>query len=110
LFAINEGKNLSLYLEGEYSLFENFADIKIYGKLSQKISNALGALGNASINQFIEIISQSKRNKNEKDIKLQEKLNKIPPLETQESEPRFFKAKVLGDINKENYIKSFDWI
>ena len=44
----------------------HFADIKIYGKLSQNISNALGALGNASINQFVDTISQQKRNKNEK--------------------------------------------
>ena len=110
LNILSQGKNLSLYLDGYYSILDNFADIKIYGKLSQNISNALGALGNASINQVISAISNSKKDKNKADIELQENLDKIPSIETQNPEPRYFKAKVLGDINKDNYIKSFDWI
>ncbi|MBQ9149536.1 hypothetical protein IJX73_01260 [bacterium] len=110
LNILSQGKNLSMYLDGNYSILENFADIKIYGKLSQSISNALGALGNASISQVVDVITQAKRNRNEKNEELQEKLDKIPSIEIENPEPRFFKAKVLGDINKENYIKSFDWI
>ena len=110
LNILSQGKNLSLFLEGNYSLLESFADIKIYGKLSQSISNALGALGNASISQFVEFITQSKKERNEKDIELQNKLEKIPTIEVENPEPRYFKAKVLGDINKDNYIKNFDWI
>jgi len=109
LNILSKGKNLSLFLDGNYSILENFADIKIYGKLSQNISNALGAIGNASINQLFEAISQVKRNKNEKDTNLQQILDKIPSIEN-ESNPRYFKARVLGDINKDNYIKGFDWI
>lgn len=110
LNIFSKGKNLSLFLDGNYSILENFADIKIYGKLSQNISNALGAVGNASINQLVEALTQAKRNKNEKNTELQNNLDKIPPIESQSSEPRYFKARVLGDINKENYIKSFNWI
>ena len=101
---------MSLYLTGNYSLLESFADIKIYGKLSQNISNALGALGNASISQFVDFITQGKKEKNEKDIELQKSLEKIPAIEVENPEPRYFKAKVLGDVNKDNYIKNFDWI
>lgn len=110
LNILSQGKNLSLFLEGDYSILENFADIKIYGKLSQNISNALGALGNASISQFVDMIAQVKRNKNNNALELQDKLDKIPPIETEESKPRYFKVKVLGDINKDNYIKSFNWL
>lgn len=109
LNIFSKGKNLSLYLDGNYSILENFADIKIYGKLSQNITNALGAIGNASINQLVETLTQVKRNKNEKNIKLQNTLDKIPTIENENS-PRYFKARVLGDINKDNYIKNFDWI
>ena len=105
---LSQGKNLSLLLEGSYNLLENYADIKIYGKLSQNISNALGVIGNASINQFINSITPKKDEKN-RDFELQEKLNKIPSIEIEDPTPRFFKAKVLGDINKDNYIKSFNW-
>ncbi|MBR3605751.1 MAG: hypothetical protein IKL52_06965, partial [Candidatus Gastranaerophilales bacterium] len=110
LNILSQGKNLSLYLTGNYSLLESFADIKIYGKLSQNISNALGALGNASISQFVDFITQGKKEKNEKDIELQKSLEKIPAIEVENPEPRYFKAKVLGDVNKDNYIKNFDWI
>ncbi len=103
-----QGKNLSLLLEGSYSIFENFADINIYGKLSQNISNVLGAVGNASINQFINSITP-KRNREQKQKENLERFSKIPPIENESQEPRFFTVKVLGDINKENYIKSFNW-
>jgi len=109
LEIMSQGKNLSLYLEGTYSILENFADIKIYGKLSQNISNALGAIGNASINQFINSIT-SRKSKTDENPELKEKLDKIPPIEIENPEPGFFKVKVLGDINKENYIKNFSWL
>ena len=103
----SQGKNLSLYLDGNYSILENYADIKIYGKLSQNISNALGKVGNASINQLIGGLMSSKdKNRNSE---IMEKLSKIPPIEIENPEPRYFRAKVLGDINKDNYIKSFNW-
>lgn len=109
LEILSKGKNLSLYLEGNYDILKNFADIKIYGKLSQKISNVLGAAGNASIKQFLEIITPV-NTKNTKDEELTSKLEKIPSVENEQSNPKYFRAKVLGDINKENYIKSFNWL
>ena len=106
---MSQGKNLSMYLNGNYDILENYADIKIYGKLSQNISNALGAIGNASISQFINSIT-SRKNQTNVNTELQENINKIPSIEIENPEPRYFKVKVLGDINKENYIKNFSWI
>lgn len=107
-----KGKNMSLFLEGDYDILRTFADIQIYGKLSQNVSNAMGAIGNASIKQFLDSVVPYK-NKKEKDEKLQEKLNKIPSVENETPQSlefeRFFSAKVQGDINKDNYIKSFKW-
>ncbi len=108
LEIFSKGKNLSLYLNGSYSILDNLADIQIYGKLSQSISNALGAIGNASIRQFIDAIS-AKKDKNIKDEQLAKNLAKIPSIEIENPSPRYFRVKVLGDINKENYIKSFRW-
>ena len=109
LEIMSQGKNLSLYLNGTYSILENYADIKIYGKLSQNISNALGAIGNASLNQFINTIT-TKKNKTGLSEQTQENINKIPSIEIENPEPRYFKVKVMGDINKENCIKNFSWI
>ena len=40
----------------------------------------------------------------------QEMLDKIPSIENEETIPRYFSAKVQGDINKDNYIKEFSWM
>ncbi len=103
----SKGKNLSLYLDGNYSILENYADIKIYGKLSQNISNALGKVGNVSINQLITSLSGNKTK--QRSAETVEKMSKIPSIEIENPEPRYFRVKVLGDINKDNYIKSFNW-
>lgn len=107
LEILTQGKNLSLFLSGGYNILENNADITIYGKLSQTISNALGALGNASINQFLNSLGAKKQE--ERLPEFQEKFDKIPPIENDGEDLRFFLVKVSGDINKENYIKSFSW-
>jgi len=108
LEIMSKGKNLSLYLTGSYDILQNNADIKIYGKLSQNISNALGALGNASISQFINSVTVKTKADKLKEYK--DTLDKIPAIETETTTPRFFRARVLGDINKDNYIKDFNWM
>ena len=108
LKIMSKGKNLSLYLMGNYDILTNNADIKIYGKLSQNISNALGALGNASISQFIDSVTS--KSKEEKLKEYKEALENIPPVESEGATTKFFRAKVQGDINKDNYIKDFSWI
>ena len=107
LEIFSQGKNLSLYLDGNYNILENYANIDIYGKLSQNISNALGKVGNASINQLISGLTGNKDKK--RSLETIEKQNKIPSIEIENPEPRYFRAKVMGDINKDNYIKSFNW-
>ncbi len=105
----SKGKNLSLYLEGDYDILKNYADIRIYGRLSQNISNVLGNIGNASIRQIIDFLSPQKTKEN-RNKELNAILNKIPSVESQEANPKYFRAKVLGDINKDGYIKSFNWL
>lgn len=99
----SQGKNLSLYIMGNYNILENFADIKLYGKISQNISNALGVVGNASLSQIIN-------NAFDKDkTEVKEEFLKIPLVENEDLTPRYFSALVYGDINKERYIKRFNW-
>lgn len=106
LELFSKGKNLSLYSKGSYDILENFADIKIYGKLSNSVSTSLGKIGNANLAQFFEILN--KKNKQAKEEELQKNLDKIPSIEIKEN-PKYFSAKILGDINRENYVKSFNW-
>ena len=105
LEIMTKGKNMSLLIEGNYDILKNFADANIYGKLSQNVSNSLGMFGNASIKQIFDSITMNKI-KSENNLEI---INKIPSIENENPTPRYFKARVLGDINKENYIKSFNW-
>lgn len=102
----SKGKNLSMYLFGDYHILENFADIKLYGRLSQNVSSALGSIGNISIRQFIN--SFTINNDSRRDSHLVEILNKIPPVDGSD-QGGYFSAKVYGDINKDNYIRKFSW-
>ena len=58
------------------------------------------------MSQFFNAITDIKSEKKRHD---EQQLLKIPPIENEEQQPRYFKVKVLGDINKENNIKSFNW-
>lgn len=102
----SKGKNLSMYLTGEYKILEQLADISLYGRLSQNVSNAMGAVGNASILQFINTFARNKTS--ERSEELQESLDNIPLVEGS-NQGVYFSAKVYGDINKDNYIKKFNW-
>ncbi|MBR1617091.1 hypothetical protein IJ670_02965, partial [bacterium] len=103
----SKGKNMSLYLAGEYDILETFADIGIYGRLSQSVSNALDSITNASIKQLFNSLGRNKHSKKENDYT--QYFEKVPLTTTKVKSPVYFRAKVLGDINKDNYIKEFAW-
>ncbi len=106
LQVFSKGKNLSMYLFGEYNILNNFADIQLYGRLSQNVSTALGTVGNVSIKQFIN--SFSRKTDENKHAHIKEYLDKIPLVDSSD-QGGYFSAKVYGDINKDNYIKKFSW-
>lgn len=106
---MSKGKNLSIFITGKYDFSSSVASLDIYGKLSKKISNALGFVGNASINTLFNLIpgvNLSKSNQAEF-IKI---INKIPMLELNTKDFRIFNAKIEGDLNSEDYVQSFKWI
>ena len=106
LEVFSKGKNLSMYLFGKYSILENIADIQIYGRLSQNVSTALGAVGNISVKQFIN--SFSKKLDASKNQHIQEYLDKVPLVDGSD-QGGYFSVKVYGDINKDDYVKKFSW-
>ena len=103
----SKGKNLSLYLEGEYDILDTVADIKIFGKLSQNVTNALSSITNASVKQLVNFVGGKKQDN--KQSKYSAYFEKIPSTEGQDNKPIYFRALVLGDINKDDYVKEFSW-
>ena len=103
----SSGNDLSMYMTGSYNLSTLVADMEIYGSLSKNFSTILGKISNASLNTLFNTIPGVKIN----DInpKSTSNIRKIPNFE-KDNVLRVFKAEIYGDINGNNYVKSFKWI
>jgi len=105
----SKGKNLSVFIQGNYNLINQEAEIMVFGRLAKNVSNALGTLGNASFNTIINAFTPNKDSKTAKNDLIQI-INKIPLIEISNDDFRIFQAKIFGNINNDNYVKSFNWL
>lgn len=105
----SKGDNLNLYINGEYDILQQYANMRIYGRLTKKANNILGAVGNLSFNSILNAIPGFKLDRNAK-LKIIKDLNKIPGVELSDQQYRVFTVKVDGKINEEKYVRSFRWI
>jgi len=101
------GKDLSLYMTGRLNFNTHIADMRVYGQISRKISTVLGAAGNISLNTLFNKIPGISL---DKDSSFLNDLNKIPGIELSDKASRKFMVEILGDINGEDFVKSFKWI
>ena len=102
-----KGKDLNLFITGNYNFSSAIAEMEVLGLLSKKISTMFGPLGNLSLNTLFNAIPGVDLSK---DSKLLEQLNKIPGIEISSKEFRKFVAEIKGNINGEDYVTSFKWI
>ncbi|MDD3436822.1 MAG: AsmA-like C-terminal region-containing protein [Candidatus Gastranaerophilales bacterium] len=105
----SRGKDLSLFLTGKYNFSTLIADMQIFGRISKKISNVLGPVGNTSLNTLFNAIPGFNPDENNKSDFVNN-LNKIPGFELNDKTYRIFSAEIYGDINGENYVRSFKWV
>ncbi len=101
------GKDLNMYMTGSYNIATLVADMEIYGSLSKNFSTILGKIANSSLNTLFNTIPGV--NINEINPKSTSNINKIPNFD-KTNILRVFKADIYGDINGNNYVKSFRWI
>lgn len=109
LEVYSKGENLSLFAQGTYDLTTHHADIDLLGRLSKSVSNLLGPIGNASLNSIFNVLSGQKKDALARNELIQN-INKIPLIEISGEDVRIFAVKILGDLNKEGYVKSFNWV
>ena len=100
------GKSLNMYMKGSYNLINLIADMEIFGALTKNFSTALGKIGNASLNTLFNTIPGI--NISESPSIITEDIKKIP--NTEGNSYRIFKAVIYGDINGNDYVKSFNWL
>lgn len=109
LEIFSKGTNLSLFIYGGYDIINDNADIEILGRLSKKVSNVLGAAGNASLNSLISTLTGNKLKDGTKS-QIVDNVNKIPLIEISADDYRLFLAKIKGELNSDKYVKSFNWL
>lgn len=105
----SQGDNLSIYTTGNYDIATNVGDFEVLGKLSTKISNLLGPIGNASVHSLLNLFADNKIDKNVKENIVQN-AEKIPEISASSSDFRLFAVKILGDLNADSFVKSFNWL
>ena len=103
----SSGKDLNLYITGNYNLSTLVADMEVYGSLSKNFSTLLGKIANSSLNTLFNTIPGVKIN--EINPKSTSNIHKIPNFD-KANVLRVFKAEIFGDINGNNYVRSFRWI
>lgn len=109
------GQNLSLLISGNFDMLTNYADIKVLGKLSNKVSGLLGPLGSVSINQFIGYIPGFgflPTTPEEKGlIDLIPGLSNLPVLGLDGKQKyRKFLVNINGNLYDQKSVKSFRWL
>lgn len=105
----SKGKDLSLFISGTYNFATVMADLDVFGRLSKKITNALGPIGNMSLNTLFNTIPGLDLDETNK-AQIIKNFDKIPGLEFNEKLYRIFSVEIYGDINGDNYVKSFKWV
>lgn len=105
----SQSKNLNLFIKGKYNLTSSEAQMKIFGRLARNTSNILGPVGNASLNALFNTIPMVDLSKNT-DNSLLEYINKIPAIELNSKKYRIFTVDINGNINGNDYVKSFNWV
>lgn len=104
----SNGHDLNMYMTGSYNLVTSVADMGIYGSLSKNITTVFGKIKNASLNTLFNTIPGI--NASTENLLLQEEIGKIPNIKNATDIYRIFFVEVNGDINGENYVKSFKWV
>lgn len=105
----SKGKDLSLFLTGTYNFSTLVANMEIFGRLSKKMTNILGPVGNTSLNTLFNTIP-GLHLEEANNTEFLRKLNKIPGFELNDTKYRIFSVEIYGDINGDNYVKSFKWV
>jgi len=101
----SDGKDLNMYMKGTYNFTNLIADMQIFGALTKNFSTLFGKIANASLNTLFNTIPGI--NISEAPSVLTDDIKKIP---NSENAARMFAAEIYGDINGDNYVKSFKWL
>lgn len=104
----SSGQDLNMYMTGSYNIVTSIADMEILGSLSKNITTIFGKIKNASLNTLFNTIPGI--NDSTEKLLMQEDIAKIPNIKDVTDIYRIFAVDINGDINGNDYVKSFKWV
>lgn len=93
----SQQKFLSLFIEGDYDIEQEFADLSLYGKYNKEAPKGIKILF-IPLNWILNIVF---RPESTMDL-YKDKLDKIPSIESDASKNAYFRVKLSGDLNNGN--------
>ena len=101
----SSGKALNIFVNGSYNINNEIANMNILGALTNNFNTIIGKIGSVSLNTLFNTIPWV----NISDIPevLTDDIKQIPNIE---NAARMFNAVIYGDINGNNYVRSFRWL
>lgn len=103
----SSGKDLNLYISGKYNISSAIADFQIFGSLSKDITTVFNKVKNLSLNTLLKTIPGVKKETN---TEFANEISKIPNSNERNNIYKFFRVIINGDINGEDFVKSFEWV
>ena len=103
----SSGKDLNLYIRGKYNISTSVADFQIFGSLSKDITTVFNKVKNLSLNTLLKTIPGVKKDSNNE---FASDIAKIPNSNERNNIYKFFRVIINGDINGEDFVKSFEWV
>ena len=101
----SSGKALNIYINGRYNFVNMIADLDIFGALTKNFTTLFGKIANASLNTLFNTIPGV--NISDMPEVITEEISQIPNIE---NASRTFEAEISGDINGNDYVRSFKWL
>ncbi len=110
-----EGPKMSFYVTGKINLVNDISDVKIYGRISQEVENALGSFSSRTSQTILTTSSETSIGNifyDDYNTKLPKTmLDAIPPLNPDMGlMSRPFVVVIKGSPENINSVKSFKWI
>ena len=100
----SQGPLMALYMKGQYNPVTDYAKLTILGRVSDEVTESLGAFGDFSINKLMVMLTgdDNKLNIKAEDI---ENLPQLPMKNT-----KIFRSIINGNVEKPSSVMQFNWI
>ena len=91
---------LSIFLEGNYNIITQNADIKLFGNYNENLMRKIRIMF-IPFSWIMKVVFQPEKTMD----KYKDELEKIPQITTEDNKPNYFRVKLKGNLNDKKDMK-----